>query len=192
VFSFTESYDDFDIEKVAAYGCKVGVRLIGHHETSGNVTNYENQIDDAFKLYEENDVAIVKTGYVADAGKLKYIDENGVTRFEYHDGQENVKHHLRVVEKAAKHKISINTHEPVKDTGLRHTYPNWVSREGARGQEFNAWGVPPNRPNHVSHLVYTRMLSGPKDYTAGTFDLRPSERPSRLPKRWGVMTYVHK
>ncbi len=177
VFSFTETYDDFDIEKVAAHGRKVGVRLIGHHETSGNVTNYENQIDDAFKLYEENDVAIVKTGYVADAGKLKYIDESGVTRFEYHDGQENVKHHLRVVEKAAKHKIAINAHEPVKDTGLRRTYPNWVSREGARGQEFNAWGVPPNGPNHVSHLVYTRMLSGPMDYTAGAFDLRPSERP---------------
>jgi len=176
VFSFTESYDDFDIQKVAAYGRKVGVRLIGHHETSGNVTNYESQIDDALKLYQENDVAIIKTGYVADAGKLEYVDEKGISRFEYHDGQENVKHHMRVVEKAAKHKISINAHEPVKDTGLRRTYPNWVSREGARGQEFNAWGVPPNGPDHVSNLVYTRMLSGPMDYTAGAFDLRPSER----------------
>jgi len=176
VFSFTESYDDFDIQKVAEYGRKVGVRLIGHHETSGNIANYESQIDDAFKLYQENDVAIVKTGYVADAGKLEYVDEKGISRFEFHDGQENVKHHMRVVEKAAKHKISINAHEPVKDTGLRRTYPNWVSREGARGQEFNAWGVPPNGPDHVSNLVYTRMLSGPMDYTAGAFDLRPSER----------------
>lgn len=176
VFSFTKSYDDFDIEKVAEHGRDVGVRLIGHHETSGNISNYENQIDGAFKLYQDNDVAIVKTGYVADAGKLKYIDKDGITRFEFHDGQENVKHHLRVVEKAAKHKIAINAHEPVKDTGLRRTYPNWVSREGARGQEFNAWGVPPNGPNHVSNLVYTRMLSGPMDYTAGAFDLRPSER----------------
>lgn len=176
VFSFTETYDDFDIEKVAEHGRKVGVRLIGHHETSGNISNYENQIDDAFDLYQENDVAIVKTGYVADAGKLKYLDKNGITRFEYHDGQENVAHHIRVVEKAAEHKIAINAHEPVKDTGLRRTYPNWVSREGARGQEFNAWGVPPNGPNHVSNLVFTRMLSGPMDYTAGAFDLRPSER----------------
>lgn len=177
VFSFTKSYDDFDINKVAEHGRKVGVRLIGHHETSGSISNYESQIDDAFKLYQENDVAIVKTGYVADAGKLKYVDDKGITRFEYHDGQENVAHHLRVVKKAAKHKIAINAHEPVKDTGLRRTYPNWVSREGARGQEFNAWGVPPNGPNHVSNLVFTRMLSGPMDYTAGAFDLRPSERP---------------
>jgi len=176
VFNFTESYDDFDIQRVAQHGRKVGVRLIGHHETSGNITNYENQIDDALKLYQDNDVAIIKTGYVADAGKLKFVDKNGITRFEFHDGQENVNHHMRVIEKAAKHKIAINAHEPVKDTGLRRTYPNWVSREGARGQEFNAWGVPPNGPNHVSNLVYTRMLSGPMDYTAGAFDLRPSER----------------
>lgn len=177
VFSFTKTYDDFDIEKVSAHGRKVGVRLIGHHETSGNLSNYEKQMEDAFDLYEKNDVAIVKTGYVADAGKLKRIDENGITRYEYHDGQYNVAHHQRVVEAAAKRKISINPHEPVKDTGLRRTYPNWVTREGARGQEFNAWGVPPNGPNHVSNLVYTRMLSGPMDYTAGAFDLRPSERP---------------
>lgn len=177
VFSFTESYADFDIARVAEHGRKVGVRLIGHHETSGNLSNYERQIDDAFDLYQAHDVAIVKTGYVADAGQLKRIDENGIVRYEYHDGQEAVAHHQRVLEKAADHKISINAHEPVKDTGLRRTWPNWVSREGARGQEFNAWGVPPNGPDHVSKLVYTRMLSGPMDYTAGAFDMRPSERP---------------
>lgn len=177
VFSFTESYADFDIETVAAHGQEVGVRLIGHHETSGNLTNYENQLDDAFDLYQKSHVAIVKTGYVADAGKLKRVDENGIVRYEYHDSQFNVNHHQRVIEKAALRNIAINPHEPVKDTGLRRTYPNWVSREGARGQEFNAWGVPPNGPNHVSNLVYTRMLSGPMDYTAGAFDLRPSERP---------------
>ncbi len=177
VFSFTETYDDFDIKDVAEYGRKVGVKLIGHHETSGNLTNYENQIDAGFTLYEKNDVAIVKTGYVADGGKLKRIDKEGIARYEFHDGQYNIGHHIRVLEKAAKHKIAINAHEPVKGTGLRRTYPNWVSREGARGQEFNAWAVPPNGPNHVSDLVYTRMLSGPMDYTAGAFDLRPSERP---------------
>lgn len=177
VFSFTETYDDFDIEKVAEHGRKVGVRLIGHHETSGNLSNYEKQMEDAFDLYQANDVAIVKTGYVADAGKLKRIDDKGIVRYEFHDSQHNVGHHQRVIEAAAKRKIAVNPHEPVKGTGLRRTYPNWVSREGARGQEFNAWGVPPNGPNHVSNLVYTRMLSGPMDYTAGAFDLRPSERP---------------
>jgi alpha-glucosidase len=177
VFSFTETYDDFDIEEVARYAEKVGTRLIGHHETSGNITNYENQLGDALDLYQASGVRVIKSGYVADDGNIKRIDKNGVPRFEYHDSQWQVDHHLKVVERAHAHQIAMNPHEPVKDTGLRRTYPNWVSREGARGQEFNAWGVPPNGPEHVSNLIFTRMLSGPLDYTAGAFDLRPSEKP---------------
>lgn len=171
VFSFTESYTDFDMEAIHKYGKDKGVRLIGHHETSGNVTNYRNQMEDAFALYEKHDVAQVKTGYVADGGNIKRIDENGVARKEWHDGQFMVNEYLYNVELAAKHKISINTHEPVKDTGLRRTYPNWISREGARGQEFNAWGSPPNPPEHAAVLPYTRMLSGPMDFTPGIFDM---------------------
>ena len=177
VFSFTETYDDFDIEAVAAYGEKVGTRLIGHHETSGNISNYENQLEAAMDLMEANDVRVIKSGYVADAGDIKRVDKNGIAQYEFHDSQAMVEHHLKVVKLAAEHKIAINAHEPVKDTGLRRTYPNWVSREGARGQEFNAWGIPPNGPDHVLNMLYTRMLSGPMDYTAGAFDLRPNEMP---------------
>jgi alpha-glucosidase len=90
---------------------------------------------------------------------------------EWHDGQFGVSQYLLSVTEAAKRRISINTHEPVKDTGLRRTYPNWISREGARGQEFNAWGVPPNSPEHTAILPYTRMLSGPMDFTPGIFNL---------------------
>ncbi|MEP3655555.1 MAG: glycoside hydrolase family 97 protein [Litorimonas sp.] len=177
VFSFTETYDDFDIEAVAAYGAKVGTRLVGHHETSGNISNYENQLEDALDLYQASGVRVIKSGYVADDGNIKRIDENGVPRYEYHDSQHQVDHHLKVVKRAHAHEIAMNPHEPVKDTGLRRTYPNWVSREGARGQEFNAWGVPPNGPDHVANLIFTRMLSGPMDYTAGAFNLRPNEVP---------------
>jgi len=175
VFSFTKTYDDFDIEAVAAYGEQVGTRLIGHHETSGNISNYEAQLEDALDLYQKNGVRVIKSGYVADDGNIKRIDEAGVARYEYHDSQHQVDHHLNVVQRAHDHQIAMNPHEPVKDTGLRRTYPNWVSREGARGQEFNAWGVPPNGPDHVPNLIFTRMLSGPMDYTAGAFNLRPNE-----------------
>jgi len=178
VFSFTKTYDDFDIEEVSAYGRDVGVRLVGHHETSGNITNYENQLEAAMDLMQAHDVRVIKSGYVADGGDLKRIDENGIAKYEFHDGQFAVDHHLKVVKLAAEHQIAMNPHEPVKDTGLRRTYPNWVSREGARGQEFNAWGVPPNGPDHALDLIFTRMLSGPMDYTAGAFDLRPNEQPA--------------
>ena len=177
LFSFTESYPDFDIEAVTRYGHERGVELIGHHETSGNITNYEQQMAAAFDLYEDLGVTRVKTGYVVGTSWLKWVDENGVPHYEYHDGQLAVRHHLKVIEEAARRGISINPHEPVKDTGLRRTYPNWVTREGARGQEYNAWGLPPNPPEHTTILPFTRMLSGPMDFTPGIFDLMPNERP---------------
>ncbi len=172
VFSFTQSYPDFDIEAITAYGAAKGVKLIGHNETSGNVTNYENQLEDAFALYEKVGISQVKTGYVADGGGIQRKDENGITRYEWHDGQFMARHHIHVVEEAAKHHISINAHEPIKDTGLRRTYPNWISREGARGQEYNAWGYPfLNSPEHETILPWTRMMAGPMDFTPGIFDL---------------------
>jgi alpha-glucosidase len=173
LFRFAEPYPDFDIRAVAEYGRKLGVRLIGHHETSGNVTNYARQMDAAFDLYESVGVRQVKTGYVADGGNIKRVDEQGIVRYEWHDGQFNVGEYLRSVTEAAERRISINTHEPIKDTGLRRTYPNWLSREGAKGQEYNAWGVPVNPPEHEAILPYTRMLAGPMDFTPGIFELAP-------------------
>jgi hypothetical protein len=47
-----------------------------------------------------------------------------------------------------------------------------MSREGARGQEFNAWSSDGgNPPSHIPNLAFTRMLSGPMDYTPGIFNL---------------------
>ena len=61
-------------------------------------------------------------------------------RFEWHEGQAMVNHHLKVVTEAAKRHIAVNPHEPVKDTGLRRTYPNWVAREGQRGHGIQRLG----------------------------------------------------
>ena len=170
-FRFTEPYPDFDLEGVAKYALSKGVRLVGHHETAADLGNYEPQMEAAFDLYESLGVRQVKTGYVADAGDIRRIDEHGIEKHEWHDGQYTVDHHIRVLQQAAKRKISIITHEPVKDTGLRRTYPNWLAREGARGQEYNAWGSPVNPPEHVAILPFTRMLAGPMDFTPGIVDL---------------------
>lgn len=171
IFSFTEAYPDFDIEALAAYGAERDVYLIGHHETSGAITNYEEQMADAYALYERLGITAIKTGYVADGGEITRRDADGKVYHEWHDGQFAVNHHLRALQLAAQHKIAINAHEPIKDTGLRRTYPNAFSREGARGQEYNAWGQPPNDPAHTTILPFTRMLSGPMDFTPGIFDL---------------------
>ena len=78
------------------------MRLIGHHETAADIGNYEPQMEAAFDLYESLGVRQVKTGYVADAGDIRRIDEHGIEKHEWHDGQFTVNHHIRVLQEAAK------------------------------------------------------------------------------------------
>jgi alpha-glucosidase len=173
LFSFTEAYPDFDLRAVTAYAREHGVQLIGHHETSMGVDNYERQLEDAFALYESLGMHAVKTGYVGDRTQEGHA----------HHGQHMVRHWRMVIEQAARHRIMINAHEPIKDTGERRTYPNMISREGARGQEYNAWaGDGGNPPEHETILFFTRLLAGPLDFTPGVFDIL-IERASGTPRR---------
>ena len=171
-FSFTQPYPDFDLPRIAAYAKKKGVHLIGHHETSANIAHYEEQMEAGFDYYRQNGIDAVKTGYVSDAGGVQARGADGKIRFEWHEGQVMSRHHLKVVTEAAERKIMVNAHEPIKDTGLRRTYPNWVSREGQRGMEYNAWGVPKNSPRYDTELFFTRLMAGPMDFTPGIVSLK--------------------
>ena len=182
-FSFTKPYPDFDIEALAAYAKSKGVRLIGHHETSANAAHYEAQMEAGLDLYCRLGIDAVKTGYVADAGQAKVLGPDGRIHYAWHEGQAMARHHLKVIQEAAKRRIAINAHEPLKDTGWRRTWPNAVAREGARGMEFSAWGDPSNPPEHEANLVFTRMLAGPMDYTPGIFGMK-TRSPQGVQTTW--------
>jgi hypothetical protein len=163
VFDFVTPYKDYNLKEVVAYGRKKGVDLIMHHETSSAVTTYDQQLDTAFALVHRLGLHTVKTGYV---GKI-------IPKGEYHHGQWMVNHYRRVLETAAKYKIAVNVHEPFMATGERRTYPNFISQEGFRGQEFNAWSTDGgNPPEHLTILPFTCLLAGPMDYTPGIFNIK--------------------
>lgn len=159
VFDYTKPFADFDLDEIVRYAAERGVTLIGHHETGGNIPFYENCMDQAYQWYKEHGVNNVKTGYAG-----------GIPNGHSHHGQYGVRHYQKVLELAASKHMTINAHEPIKDTGIRRTWPNMMSREGARGMEWNAWSEG-NPPSHHVTLPFTRLLAGPMDYTPGTFDI---------------------
>lgn len=176
VFSFTESVPQFDLEEVASYALDNDVRLMGHHETSASVLHYEDQMEDAFQLYDDLGVRAVKTGYVGHGTEIVRYDDEGNERYEWHHGQFMVNHHRRVIELAAEHEIVLNVHEGVMPTGLRRTYPNMMTTEAAIGREYDAWGEEGgNPPEHTATLPFTRSLAGPFDHTPGMVDLHFDE-----------------
>ena len=166
VFDFMTPYDDYDFDEVMRYANEKGVEVIMHHETSAAPRTYEKQMEVAYTFMKDNGMNSVKTGYV---GKI-------IPKGEYHHGQWMVNHYHKVLEEAAKKKIAINAHEPIKATGKRRTYPNAIAREGLRGQEFNAWASDGgNPPNHLPIVAFTRMLAGPIDFTPGVFNIKFDE-----------------
>lgn len=161
---FTVATADFNLEEVASYARINHIELVGHHETVGFIDNYEKQLEAAYNYYAANHIHYIKTGY---AGSMMLI--NG--RREYHHSQLGVNHYQKTVELAARKHICLDIHEPIKGTGIERTWPNLLSREGARGQEYEGGAL---SPSHACYLPYTRLLAGGMDYTSGIFDLENS------------------
>lgn len=158
MFNFTKPYSDFDIKKITDYAKRSGIDLIGHHETAGDVANYERQLPAAMSYLHSLGIRYVKTGYVG----------SRMNHQEHHHSQFGVRHYQKVVEMAAKYGIMVDVHEPIKGTGTERTWPNMLTREGARGQEYEGGGM---TPEHATVIPFTRCLAGGFDYTPGVFDI---------------------
>ena len=162
-FSFTEPYDDWDMDYLSNLAQELGVEIIGHNETGGNAADYGEQLEEAYEYHQAHGIHAIKTGYVSPI--IRTVDG-----LQLNKGQSGVRHYRKVIETAAKYHISIDNHEPVMPTGLQRTYPNLMSQEGVRGQEWNAWNVTGGNPaSHVTILPFTRVMAGPVDYTPGVF-----------------------
>ncbi len=170
-FDYCEPYEDFDLDMIAAYAAEKGVSLWMHNETGGSIFEYEAEMEKAFRKYQSLGVHYLKTGY---AGGMP----DGIR----HHSQRGVQHYQKVVEKAAEYQIAIDAHEPIKETGIRRTWPNMMTREGARGMEWNAWSEG-NSSEYQCVLPFVRLLGGPMDYTPGVFDIyyRRGDEQGRIP-----------
>ena len=175
-FDFTRPAPDYDVEKVAAYAREKGIYLITHNETGGNYLRFEEQLERSLDWEQSLGIHALKTGYAG--GGLS----GGAPRH----SQTGVRHFQKVIEEAAKREVMVDGHEVIKPTGLRRTWPNFMTRECVRGMEYNGWG-PGNPPSHTVILPYTRLLGGPVDYTPGVFDIKyESVKGKPQYRTWGL------
>ncbi len=82
------------------------------------------------------------------------------------DDQIAINFYERVAREAAARNLLVNIHGCSKPTGLSRTYPNVLTFEGVRGNEYNKFDEG-QTPGHDVDLVFTRMIAGPMDYTPG-------------------------
>ncbi len=146
VADITKIDPQVDMPELLRYAKEKNVRIwLWSHWTS--VDKYMEQ---AFPLFEKWGVAGVKIDFMN-------RDDQWMTAW-----------YRRVAELAAQHHLMIDFHGAFKPDGLRRTYPNVVTREGVMGKEYLKWSARVT-PTHNTTLPFTRMLSGPLDYTPGAF-----------------------
>lgn len=172
-FSFTKAYPDYDLEGLCRYAGERGVRIIAHNETGGAAQNYENQLEDAYRLYESLGINTVKTGYV----------NSHFYNGELQHSQWGIRHFRKVIETAARYHLMIVNHEGAMPSGIQRTWPNLIATESMRGQEYNAFDRRGgNPPYHECILPFTRGLGGPMDFTPGIFEYSNEAVPGTRPQ----------
>jgi alpha-glucosidase len=109
------------------------------------------QMKEALPLYEKWGVAGLKIDFVN------------------RDDQDGIQFFYDVARYGAEHHLMIDFHGCHTPWGLMRTYPNVMSYEAVLGMEQNKAGRR-DTPTNRTALAFTRLLTGPMDYTAGAFD----------------------
>ncbi len=143
----TAGNDKVDIQEALAYAKSKGVRIFLwlHYQDI-----LECGVEKTFQAYEKWGAAGVK---------IDFMDC---------DHQEMVNWIADVTKLGAKYHLMVNFHGMYKPTGLQRAYPNQITREAVRGNEYNKFtsGV---TTTHQTTIPFTRFLCGPGDYTPGGF-----------------------
>lgn len=141
----TTAREGLDLQEVLDYAEEKGVRL----RVWVHWKVLMPQIDKAFAAWEEMGI------------------EGVMVDFMDRDDQEMVNFYHEMLEKAAKHHLTVNFHGAYKPTGLRRTWPNLLTREAVFNLEHNKGFRLGCTPEQNLVVPFTRMLAGPMDYHQG-------------------------
>lgn len=81
------------------------------------------------------------------------------------ESKETIEAYEDLLRRAARHQLTVNFHGANKPTGEMRTWPNEVTREGIREQEYVLWDTLPLA--HYGALPFTRMAVGHADFLPG-------------------------
>src|ERR1700733_13277433 len=143
----TKMRGNVDVPELVRYAAKKNVKVwIWLYSKS-----VAAQMQDAFPLYEQWGVAGVKIDFVL------------------RNDQEGIRWYYAVAKLAAEHHLMGDFHGATQPWGIQRPYPNVLDYEAVLGLENNKAGRRDGPVNRTT-FPFTRMLSGPMDYTPGGFD----------------------
>ena len=92
------------------------------------------------------------------------------------DGQSMMKYYIDILKDAAKYNLAVNFHGCTYPRGWHRTYPNLVSMESIKGEEYVTFeqSSSDSQPAHCTVIPFTRNLFDPMDFTPVNFSGIPN------------------
>jgi alpha-glucosidase len=122
--------------------------------------------------YGPRDRMLTKESRAKEFALLKKIGVKGVkVDFFGGDGQDMMSYYIDIIEDAAKYGIMVNTHGCTLPRGWWRTYPNLVTMEAVKGEEYVTFTQENAdlQPNQCCMLPFTRNVFDPMDFTPTVF-----------------------
>lgn len=159
---------DEKMKKLVAYAKSKNVKLLVWYNSSGfwNSTAYEpkskllNQADRDREFTKLNEMGI--SGIKVD--------------FFGGDGQSMIAYYHALLKDAASHKLLINFHGATLPRGWQRTYPNLLTTEAIKGEEYITFTqeVADLQPSHCAMIPFARNVFDPMDFTPMVLDSIPN------------------
>jgi len=151
------------IKELADYAASKNVGLILWYNSAGTWNDTP---------YEPKSMLLTEEDRDKEFARLKEMGIKGVkVDFFGGDGQDMMGYYLDIFESAAKYGIMVNTHGCTLPRGWHRTYPNLVTMESIKGEEFCTFfqDVADNQPAHCCVIPFTRNAFDPMDFTPVVF-----------------------
>lgn len=155
------------MKELSMYAQQKGVKLWLWYNSSGdwNTTKYTPKSKLLTVADREREFKKLKEWGIAGL-KIDFFGGDGVSMIAYyHD----------ILEQAAKHELMINFHGATLPRGWQRTYPNLLTMESIKGEEFVTFtqAVADDQARHCAIIPFTRNVFDPMDFTPMILDQIP-------------------
>ena len=151
------------IKQLAEYAKTKNVKILLWYNSAGDWNS---------TTLTPRDKMLTEKSRLSEFQKLKDMGIGGVkVDFFCGDGQSMMKYYINILKDAAKYNLAVNFHGCTFPRSWYRTYPNLVSMEAIRGEEYVTFGqyFADNQPSHCTMLPFTRNLFDPMDFTPVNF-----------------------
>ena len=158
----TIGYDK--IAALSTYAASKNVRLILWYNSAGDWNTVT--------FYTPHSKMLTHESRISEFQKLKEMGIAGIkVDFFAGDGQSVMKYYTDILKDAAIFNLAVNFHGCTYPRGWTRTYPNLVSMEAIKGEEFVTFNQEDAdaQPAHCSTIPFTRNLFDPMDFTPVNF-----------------------